>query len=335
MRWSGLLRRLALIPPTLLGVGIIVFVLLRVVPGDPIAMMIPPGASPADIVRLRALYGLDQPIMTQFVTWLFQMSSGDFGRSISLHQRVFELVTARLPATLELALLAVAIALLLGVLVAFAGVASRGRRLEWAVDGAIGCFLAIPDFLWALILLLLFGVLVPLLPISGRLDPQFEIAFHSHFYLLESLATFRFDVAADLLQHMLLPALALALPFAALLARLLKAQLAEAEDQDYAQVARTRGFSRREILLREVFPNALIPTVALSGVQLTLLLGGTVLVERIFSYEGIGNMAIDAVINRDFPLIQGLILTFAVLFIALNLVVDLMVALLDPRLRHG
>jgi peptide/nickel transport system permease protein len=134
---------------------------------------------------------------------------------------------------------------------------------------------------------------------------------------------------------MLLPALALALPFAALVARILKTSLAEAEDQDYAQIARARGFSRPAILLREVFPNALIPTVALGGVQITLLLGGTVLVERIFSYEGIGNMAIDAVINRDFPLIQGLILTFAVLFIALNLGVDLVVTLLDPRLRHG
>jgi dipeptide transport system permease protein len=335
MRWSGLLRRLALIPPTLVGVGIIVFVLLRVVPGDPIAMMIPPGASSADIARLRALYGLDQPMMSQFVTWFGEVLSGDLGRSISLHQRVFELVTARLPATLELAWLAIAIATALGVLVAIIGVHVRGRRMEWVVDTAIGVFLAIPDFLWALILLLVLGVLVPLLPISGRLDPQLEIAFRSHFYLLESLVTFRFDVTADLLRHMLLPALALALPFAALLARLLKAQLSEAEDQDYAQIARSRGFSRATILAREVFPNALIPTVALGGVQITLLLGGTVLVERIFSYEGIGNMAIDAVINRDFPLIQGLILTFAVLFIGLNLAVDLVVTLLDPRLRHG
>ena len=335
MRWSAILKRLALIPPTLLGVGAIVFVLLRVVPGDPIAMMIPPGASPADIARLRALYGLDQPLLAQFVTWLGQVASGDFGRSISLRQQVFELVGARLPATLELAALAVALALMMGVAVAVVGSLLRGSRLEWLLDTANGFFLAIPDFLWALILLLGFGVLLPLLPISGRLDPQLAVAFRTHFYLIESLLTLRFDVAADLLRHMLLPSLALALPFAALVARLLKAQLAEAEDQDYAQIARTRGSSRTTILQREVFPNALIPTVALSGVQVTLLLGGTVLVERIFSYEGIGNMAIDAVINRDFPLIQGLILTFAVLFIALNLAVDLLVAVLDPRLRHG
>src|SRR5882757_8073087 len=335
MRWGEMVRRLVLIPPTLLGVAVIVFVLLRVVPGDPIAMMIPPGASALDVDRLRAFYGLDRSIPEQFVIWLGQALQGNFGRSISLHQRVFELVSARLPATLELALLATLMAVLIGLMVALAGVHVRGRRAEWLVDGGGGVVLAIPDFLWGLILLLLFGVLIPLLPTSGRIDPQYVGVFATNFYLIESLATGRFDVAVALLQHMLLPAIALALPFAALVARLLKASLAEAEDQDYAQVARTRGFSRPVILLREVFPNALIPTVALGGVQLTLLLGGTVLVERIFSYEGIGNMAIDAVINRDFPLIQGLILTFAALFIALNLAVDVLVTVLDPRLHHG
>jgi len=335
MRWGEIIKRLVLVPPTLFGVAVIVFVLLRVVPGDPIAMMIPPGASEADITRLRAIYGLDQPIIQQFATWLGQVARGDFGRSISVHQGVLDLLLARLPATIELALLATMMAVVLGVLVALTGILLRGRRAEWVVDGGVGGLLAIPDFLWALILLLLFGVLIPWLPISGRIDPQIDINLRSNFYLLESLLTGRFDIASALLHHMILPALALALPFAALVARILKASLAEAEDQDYAQIARARGYSRPAILLHEVFPNALIPTVALGGVQVTLLLGGTVLVERIFSYEGIGNMAIDAVINRDFPLIQGLVLTFAVLFITLNLAVDFVVTLLDPRLRHG
>jgi peptide/nickel transport system permease protein len=335
MRSGEIIRRLVLIPPTLFGVGVIVFVLLRVIPGDPIAMMIPPGASVADIERLRAFYGLDQPILHQLITWFAQTFSGNFGRSISLHQSVFELVLARLPATLELAALATLIAVALGTAVGLAGVYFRRRRAEWVIDSGIGLFLAIPDFLWALILLLLVGVLIPLLPISGRVDPQIEIGFRTNFYLIESVLTGRFDITMALLRHMILPALALALPFSALVARLLKASLAEAEDQDYAQIARARGFSRSAILLREALPNALIPTVALGGVQVTLLLGGTVLVERIFAYEGIGNMAIDAVINRDFPLIQGLILTFAVLFIALNFLVDVLVTLLDPRLRHG
>ncbi|HEY3890359.1 MAG TPA: ABC transporter permease [Bradyrhizobium sp.] len=335
MKSDGIVQRLVLIPPTLLGVGVIVFILLRVVPGDPIAMMLPPGASAADVERLRALYGLDQPILQQFISWFGQVCGGHFGRSISLHQSVFELIQTRLPATLELALVATLIAAALGGPAALVGVYFRGRRPEWVIDGGVGVLLAIPDFLWGLSLLLLFGVLLPLLPISGRIDPQLDVAFRTNFYLIESLLTGQLDVAKALLQHMILPALALALPFAALVARLLKGSLEEAEDQDYAQIARARGFSRPTVLLREVLPNALIPTVALGGVQITLLLGGTVLVERIFSYEGIGNMAIDAVINRDFPLIQGLILTFAVIFIALNFAVDLLVTLLDPRLRHG
>ena len=168
MSWGQTIRRIVLIPPTLAGVAVIVFTLLRVVPGDPIAMMIPPGAGVADIDRLRAFYGLDQSLPQQFLTWFGQMLTGDFGRSISLRQRVSELVLARLPATFELALLAVSIAIVIGLIVAFIGVMFRGRRLEWAVDSGIGLFLAIPDFLWALILLLLFGVLIPLLPISGR-----------------------------------------------------------------------------------------------------------------------------------------------------------------------
>ena len=137
MRWGEIIRRLVLIPPTLFGVCVIVFILLRVVPGDPIAMMIPPGASVADIERLRAFYGLDQSIPQQFITWFGQALSGDFGRSISLHQNVFELVLARLPATLELSLLATLMAVILGVVVALAGVYVRGRRAEWAIDGGI------------------------------------------------------------------------------------------------------------------------------------------------------------------------------------------------------
>ena len=229
---------------------VIVFVLLRVVPGDPIAMMIPPGASPADIDRLRAFYGLDQSIPQQFVTWLGQALSGDFGRSISLHQSVFELVLARLPATLELALLATLIAVVLGTVVALIGVYVRGRRAEWVIDGGIGVFLAIPDFLWALILLLLFGVLIPLLPITGPDRSAARCRLPDQFLSDRKPPDRPLRRRRALLQHMILPAMALALPFAALVARILKASLSEAEDQDYAQIARARGFSRPTILLR-------------------------------------------------------------------------------------
>jgi peptide/nickel transport system permease protein len=332
---SFLLRRLLIALPTLLGVALIVFVLMRVVPGNPIAMMIAPGASEADVERLRGLYGLDRPILEQFGIWLGQLVQGDLGVSITQRRSVLALIGERLPATLELAAAAMIAASLLGGALAVVGTYWRGRWPEAAIDGFTGIILAIPDFLWALILILVFGVLVAVLPISGRIDPRLGFDFATQFYLAESLVRGAFGVFLTLLSHLVLPAAALALPLVAVITRVLKSSLAEAMTQDYVQMARVRGFSRLRLILGEALGNALIPTVTLSGVQFTFLLGGTVLVERIFAYPGIGNMAIAAVIGRDLPLIQGLVLTFAVMFIALNLAIDMSYALLNPRLRHG
>lgn len=332
---TALLRRLLLVPPTLVGVAVVVFVLLRVVPGDPIAMMIPPGASADDIDRLRAAYGLDKSILVQLVAWFGDLVTGHLGTSISLRQSVGTLILGRLPATLELVALATLIAVALGTALALAGAFYRRGPGEWIVDGIIGVVVAIPDFLWGLIFILLLGVVYPVLPISGRIDPRLSTDFATQFYLVEALVTGQLTIARGLLAHMLMPAVALALPLAAIIARVLKASLAVAESADYAQMARARGFSRRTVLLDEALPNAAIPTVTLTGVQFTFLVGGTVLIERIFSYEGIGNMAVDAVINRDLPLIQGIVLTFAILFIAINLAIDILVTFLNPRLRRG
>jgi ABC-type dipeptide/oligopeptide/nickel transport system permease component len=332
---GAILRRFLLVPPTLFGVAVVVFVLLRVVPGDPIAMMIPPGASQVDVERLRALYGLDLPIFDQFIVWLKAVAVGDFGTSISRRQEVIKLILNRLPATLELVLVATIVAVALGATMALVGAYFRKRAAEWGIDGVVALLLAIPDFLWGLLFILAFGVLWPVLPISGRIDPRLGAQFATGFYLIESILTGNWSVAGNLLRHAILPAVALALPLAAIVTRVFKASLGEAELQDYAQIARARGFTRGRVLLREALPNAAIATVNLAGVQLTFLIGGTVLVERIFSYEGIGNMAVDAMINRDLPLIQGLVLTFAVLFIALNLIIDLLTTWLDPRIQHG
>ena len=329
-----LLRRLLLIVPTLFGVSIIVFVLLRVVPGDPISMMIPPGASEADIDQLRQLYGLDKPIFEQYVTWFSEVLRGDFGTSISLRQNVVMLILSRLPATLELALAAMVIATLLGTTLALVGIYWPNRWPEAVVDGLTGLNQAIPDFLWGLIFILALGVLWPIMPISGRIDPRLNIDFVTDFYLLESIVRADFALFANLFSHLLLPAVALALPLTAVITRTLKASLRETLIQDYIMLAQVHGYSRWRILIREALRNALIPTVALSGVQFNFLLGGTVLVERIFSYPGIGNMAIGAVIDRDLPLIQGLIITFAIVFVVVNLLVDMSYRVLNPKVSH-
>ncbi|MDF1719757.1 MAG: ABC transporter permease [Minwuia sp.] len=333
MNRSMLLRRLLQAIPTLFGVSVVVFVLVRVVPGNPIAMMLPPGATAADMERLRVAYGLDGSIVEQYVIWLGQALTGAFGTSISLRQDVLELVLGRLPATLELALFATVLAVTIGVLATMLGSLYRGRWPETLIDTINGFTLAVPDFIWALALILLFGVVLPILPISGRINPRLGTEFLTGFYLLEALLTGRFTVLGDLLRHIIMPSIALALPLAAIITRVLKNSLAEAMVQDYVMIARVKGFSRWRIIWQEALRNAAIPALTLTGVQFTFLVGGTVLVEKIFSYPGIGNMAIDAVTNRDLPLIQGLILCFAVIFITVNLLVDLSYALLNPRLR--
>jgi dipeptide transport system permease protein len=331
----NLLIRLGSTVVTLFGVALIVFILVRVVPGNPIAMMLPPGASDADIALLTAHYGLDKPIMTQFWIWLGHALNGDFGTSISLRQDVMGLILGRLPATLELATLALIIAVALGGSLAVIAARFRGTAAETGIDLFNGASLAMPDFLWGLTLILLFGVAIPLFAISGRVTPTLDLPFVTGFYLIESILRLRFDIFLDLMRHMLMPALALALPLAAVIAQLLKSSLKEAMQQDYVMLARTKGFSETRVLLSEALRNAVIPTLTLAGVQFTFLIGGTVIVERLFSYEGLGNMAIDAVVNRDLPLIQGIILVFALLFVAINRLVDLSYALLNPRFRHG
>jgi peptide/nickel transport system permease protein len=330
-----LLRRAAEAIPTLIGVAAVVFILVRVVPGDPIAMMISPGASDADIAALRALYGLDKSILEQFVIWAGHAVTGDFGTSISLRQDVMELILARLPATLELAGTATLLAVLLGVLLAVLGSYWKRKFPEFAIDAVNGFALAIPDFIWALAFILVFGVLFPAMPISGRIDPRLEFEFVTNFYFVEALVRGEFTVLGGLFLHGLMPAAALGLPLAAIITRVLKGSLDQAMVQDYVLLARVKGFGKLRIILAEALRNAAIPALTLTGVQFTFLVGGTVLIEKIFSYPGIGNLAIDAVINRDLPLIQGLIVTFAVLFIVVNLSIDLMYAALNPKLRHG
>lgn len=330
-----LLIRLISMAVTLFGVAVVVFVLIRVAPGNPIAMMLPPGATPQDVANLTALYGLDKSLFEQFLIWAGGVLQGDFGTSITLKQSVSSLVLGRLPATLELSLMALLIALAIGGFTAVLGARERGRATESGVDLFNSAALSIPDFLWGLLLILLFGVLWPLLHISGRVSPQLDLDFSTQFYLFESIVRLRFDVLKDLLSHMLMPALALALPLAAVISQLLKQGLKDVLQLDYTVLARVKGFTETQVILREAMRNAALPTLTLIGVQFTFLIGGTVIVERLFAYEGLGNMAIDAVINRDLPLIQGIVLMFACIFILVNLAVDVAYTFLNPRLRHG
>lgn len=333
MSGALLLKRLLWVLPTLFGVLVVVFVLLRVAPGDPIAMMIGPGATPEDIHALRVLYGFDRSLPEQFAIYLDHAIRGQFGNSITLKQDVLELVRVHLPLTLELSALALALAVVLGVTAALLAASCRGSLLERGIDVVTGFVTAIPDFLWGLVGILFLGVLLPVLPVFGLLDGSLRFDSVSGFVLTESVLRGRFDVLGSALYHMFWPALSLSLPLAAMIARVLKSSLLDVLAQDYILTARVKGFSPWQVLWREALRNALGPALTLAGVQFTFLIGGTVLIEKLFGLPGLGNMAIDAVINRDLPLIQGIVLTFALLFIAVNFAVDIVNVHLNPKLR--
>ena len=335
MSVTGIFNRAVMAAVTLFGVAVIVFCLLRIVPGDPIAMMISPGASADDILALRVKYGLDSSIPVQFGVWIREMLTGDFGTSISLKRPVLSLLMERLPATLELAFAALVFGVIGGGLIAILATLARRTPLESLIDVLNGLFLAVPDFVWALLLVLVLGVAFPVFPTSGRVDPSLSGDFATNFYLIESLVTLRFSLFFNVLSHMVMPVLALGLPLAAVIIRTLKEALNEAMLQDYVLLARLKGMSETRLVVQETLRNAIGPTLTLTGVQFTFMIGGTVIVERIFSYPGIGNMAIDAVINRDLPLIQGIVLMFGLIFVLINIAIDLAGNFFNPRLKHG
>ena len=317
----------------MLAVSIIVFVVLRMLPADPIGMMLPPQATKADAEAIRAAYGLDRSLAAQYWIWLSGALQGNLGSSISFREPVTALIGRALPATIELSLAALVLALLISIPGALALYARRGRRGEWAADGVVVTLLSVPSFLWAIFLILVFGVAWPLLPFTGRIGANIVPPDLTGFLFVDLLATGRLRDLASALAHILLPATALALGFAPLVIRVLRASLIEAAAEDYVHVARLRGLPERRILVHHMLKNAALPTVTLIGVQFGFLFGGTLLVELIYSFPGIGNLMVQAVRNHDLPLLQGVALVFCLAVLAVNTIVDALYVVLNPRLR--
>jgi peptide/nickel transport system permease protein len=288
----------------------------------------------AEAERMRAEMGLDRPIAVQFGWWLADILRGDFGTSIHFRRPVADLVANALPNTLEL----VAAGLVLGVALGMAGgllmFAARGGPWEGALDVASTAMMSIPEFLWALLFILSFGVALQWLPFFGRLGPGLTLPpAITGFLLLDSLIAGRPDLFGSALLHLVLPATALAVALAPLVMRVLRSSLMETLGEDYITQARLRGLPERTILMRHALRNAALPTVALIGVQAGFMFGGTVLVEVICGYPGLGNLIVDAVRNQDLPVIQTVALVYCLLVLAVNAAVEILYLLVNPRLR--
>ena len=326
-------RRLVTALPQLFLVAVMVFVLLRLLPADPLAMAVPPNATIAEVEAVRHLMGLDLPIYQQFAIWLGQLGHGDLGQSIVFRQPVVSLIRTALPATIELTVMAAIFASALGIVGAFAMFRMRGPVAEPTLDFATTLAMSIPEFLWAIFFILLFGVSLNLLPFAGRLPPDVRVPSHMGFLVIDCLLSGNIQAFAQALEYMLLPALSLALGSAALITRVLRSSLLDVYVENYILMARLRGVSESAILLRHAFKNAFLPTLNLMGVQLSFLFGGTLLVEVIFSYPGIGNLMVEAVRNTDLPIIQAAALIYSLAVLAITLAVDLLMLMLNPKLR--
>ncbi len=298
-------RRLLLTVPVLVGVATLVFSLIHVIPGDPAQAMLGETASPQDVAELRARLGLDQPLVSQYLAFLKGVAKGDLGRSLRTNELVVPALLERMPATAELALAAMLVAIVIAIPLGVAGAVWRGTVVDHVAMTLSLAAVSIPNFWLGPLLALLFAVELGWLPVSGR----------------------------GTWAHLVLPAISLGAALAAILARMTRATLLEELREQYVQAARARGASWPRAIMRHAFRNSLIPVVTLLGLQFGAVLTGAVITETIFAWPGIGRLLIQSIGFRDYPLVQGCILLIAFTYVTVNLATDLLYGFIDPRIR--
>ena len=329
-----LLSRLLLAVLSLWGVSVLAFVILRVVPGDPALLMAPVGSTGSDIERIRGEFGLTGSWWAQYGTFFWGLVRGHFGKSLWLQQDALRVIAGRLPATLELAVVALAISVVAGIGLGVLSVWRRGSWLESASVGVGTLGISIPNFVWGLLFIVVFGAILRALPTSGRIAPELETEELTGSALVDTVVRGDAGAFLSVLTHLILPATALALPLLAAVFRTIRSDLLTALREEYVVTERMKGLREARILFWRALKNALIPTTTLVGVQFGFVIGGTVLIETIFAWPGIGQLTLQAFQYRDFPLIQGIVIVYAVIVILSNLAVDLAYTFLNPRVRH-
>lgn len=310
-----LLGRFIATLPVLFGVSLFTFMLVRLVPGDPIQIMLGPDVLGNAREEITRLYGLDRPWPVQYAEWLGNVVRGDLGMSLRTGTPITESIWQRLPATLELTLLAIIIGLVIGMPLAILAAQNRGRLADGLLSAFVLIGISMPGFWLATLLVLLFSLYLGWLPPIGYISP------------LEN--------PAENLRRMILPAISLGVAFGATTMRFTRSSLLEVFNQEYVRTARAKGLNEKLVVYRHALKNALIPVVTVTGIQIGRLLGGTVIIEQIFALPGIGRYVFDAISMRDYPVIQGTVMFFTIVFVVINLTVDLLYGVIDPRIKFA
>ena len=329
-----ILRRLALTIPILLGISILVFFMLHSAGGDPAALVLGARADPESLAALRAEMGLDRPLWQQYGSFLSGAVQGDLGRSYRSNTPVIDEIAARFPATIELALAAMLIALVVGVTFGTIAAVRRHSWLDYVSSSVVLFGVSIPTFWLGIILIIVFGLWLRWLPISGRVNPRLGADPSTPFLAFSALFHGNLVVARDAFAHLVLPAVTLAAWPAAIIARMTRASLIESLAHDYARTARSKGLRERGVVTVHAARNAVLPVLTVVGLELGSLLGGAVVTETVFSWPGLGQLTVTAIGARDYQMVQGVVLLLATIFVLLNLLVDVLYAILDPRIRY-
>jgi peptide/nickel transport system permease protein len=326
-------RRLLLLVPILLGLSILVFFWIRALPGGPAQALLGERATPETIAQIERQYGLDRPVHVQYWKYLQRTVRGDFGTSVTTRRSVTDELQERFPATIELSLAAMLFSVLFGIPLGFIAAKRYGTWLDHSslVASLIG--ISIPIFFLAILLKYVFAVKLGLLPTVGRISVLIDLNHPTKFYVLDAILAGDLNALWDVLKHLILPAVALGSIPLAIIARITRAAVLDVQNEDYVRTARAKGLSPREVDERHVLRNALLPIMTIIGLQTGLLLSGAVLTETVFAWPGMGTWLVGAIRTRDFPVLQGGILFVALVFVLVNLVVDMAYALVNPRIR--
>lgn len=327
------LRRLAQMVPVLVGLSLLLFAWVRALPGDPARALLGERATPEGLARVNEAYGFDQPVFVQYLTYVKALLQGDFGASIQTGQPVTDSFLERFPATIELGLTALLLAVLVGVPLGYLAARHQGRLLDTVVVSGSLLGVVTPVFFLAILLKLVFADKLHWLPTALRQDPRIDATHITNFYVLDGLMTQEWDAAWDAMVHLVLPAIALGTIPLAIIVRITRASVAEVMHEDYVRTAEAKGLAPSTISRRHVLRNALLPVVTTIGLQAGLLFAGAVLTETVFAFNGIGQYLFEAIGRRDYPVLQGFILTIAIVYSLINLLVDLSYGLIDPRVR--
>jgi peptide/nickel transport system permease protein len=298
------------------GCATLVFFMVRLIPGDPVVQMLGPEYTPEAAEAIRVKLGLDEPFHIQYLRWFGNVLTGDLGGSIATGETVVDIITTGLPKTLSLATLSFLIATAIAVPAGIVAALRRNTVFDYAASVVAFIGVSMPSFWFGILLILVFAVRLRWLPAIGYADPTE-------------------DGVVAWLERLILPSLAIGAAYSAILMRFVRAGLLEVLSSDYVRTARAKGVREHAVVLRHAMRNALIPVVTVMGIQLALLLSGTVVVETVFSIRGIGRILVAAIFDRDYPIVQGVILLIAVIFVMANLLVDIVYTFLDPRIRYG